>query len=145
MWLGTAAFSIFGLIVLRRFRAEAAQERMSRLLLLKVISSASISFPLGGSVFPDLARFWWIVLLTHSLGSYGPAARRKFPDAVHVSGVGLQRRLNNNRMERYHGTFKERNKVVRAIKTENTATLDGQRVYYNYITARHQRKPQDSK
>jgi transposase InsO family protein len=47
--------------------------------------------------------------------------------------VGLQGRLNNNRMERYHGTFKERNKVMRGLKKTDTATLDGQRVYYNHM------------
>jgi transposase-like protein len=73
------------------------------------------------------------VLLTEGLGSYGPARRREFSDTVHVSGAGLQGRLDNNRMERYHRTFKERNKVMRGLKTTNTATLDGQRVYYNHI------------
>jgi len=73
------------------------------------------------------------VLLTDGMGSYGPAARHEFPNAVHVSGVGLRGRLNNNRMERYHGTLKERNKVMRGIKTEDSATLDGQRIYYNQI------------
>jgi transposase-like protein len=29
------------------------------------------------------------VLLTDGLGTYGPAARREFPDAVHVAGVGF--------------------------------------------------------
>jgi putative transposase len=72
------------------------------------------------------------VLLTDGLGSYAPAARREFPDAVHVAGVGLQGRLNNNRMERYHGTLKERTKVMRALKNTDTV-LDGQRVYYNHI------------
>jgi transposase-like protein/DNA-directed RNA polymerase subunit M/transcription elongation factor TFIIS len=73
------------------------------------------------------------VLLTDGLGSYGPAARREFPDAVHVAGVGLQGRLNNNRMERYQGTLKERTKVMRALKNTDTAILDGQRIYYNHI------------
>jgi len=73
------------------------------------------------------------VVLTDGLASYGPAARHEFPDAVHVSGVGLQARLNNNRMERYHGTFKERNKVMRGIKKPDSAIIEGQRVYYNHI------------
>jgi transposase-like protein len=74
------------------------------------------------------------VLLTDGLGSYGPAARREFPDAVHVAGVGLQGRLNNNRMERYHSTFKsERVRPARGIKTSSTAILDGQRIYYNHL------------
>jgi transposase-like protein/DNA-directed RNA polymerase subunit M/transcription elongation factor TFIIS len=73
------------------------------------------------------------VLLTDGLGSYGPASQREFPDAVHVAGVGLQGRLNNNRMERYHGTLKERTKVMRALKNTDTSVLDGQRIYYNHI------------
>jgi transposase InsO family protein len=36
-------------------------------------------------------------------------------------------------MEFCRDTFKERTKVMRALKTTDTATLDGQRVYYNHI------------
>ena len=80
-----------------------------------------------------LAKVESRVLLTDGLGSYGPATRREFPEAVHVAGVGLQGRLNNNRMERYHGTLKERTKVMRALKNTDTSVLDGQRIYYNHI------------
>jgi putative transposase len=73
------------------------------------------------------------VLLTDGLGFHGPAARREFPDAVHVTGVGLQCRLNNNRTDRYHGTLKERTKVMRALKHTDTSVLKGQRIYYNHI------------
>lgn len=73
------------------------------------------------------------VLLTDGLESYGPAAEKEFPEAIHVAGVGIQGRINNNRMERYHGTFKERSKVMRAIKKTNSAFIEGQRVYYDYL------------
>lgn len=36
-------------------------------------------------------------------------------------------------MERYHGTFKERNKVMRAIKKPDSPILDGQRIYYIFV------------
>jgi len=36
-------------------------------------------------------------------------------------------------MERYQGTLKERTKVMRALKNNDTAILDGQRIYYNHI------------
>ena len=36
-------------------------------------------------------------------------------------------------MERYHGTFKERSKVMRAIKKPDSAFVRGQRIYYNYL------------
>ena len=73
------------------------------------------------------------VLLTDGLESYGPAAQKEFPEAVHVARVGIQGRINNNRMERYHSGFKERNKVMRALKKTDSAILDGQRVYYDYL------------
>jgi transposase-like protein len=73
------------------------------------------------------------VLLTDGLASYTHAAQCEFPDAVHVAGVGLQGRLNNNRQERYHGTFKERTKVMRAIKKTDSSFIEGQRIYYNHI------------
>jgi putative transposase len=73
------------------------------------------------------------VLLTDGLESYKQAAQREFPNAVHVSGIGIQGRVNNNRMERYHSTFKERSKVMRAIKKPDSAFIEGQRIYYNHI------------
>lgn len=73
------------------------------------------------------------VVLSDGLASYVPAAQKEFPQAVHVSGVGIQGRLNNNRMERYHGTFKERSKVMRSLKKPDSAFIEGQRVYYNFI------------
>jgi len=73
------------------------------------------------------------VIFTDGLESYKAAMQREFPTAVHVSGVGIQGRLNNNRIERYHGTFKERSKVMRAIKKPNSPIIDGQRIYYNYV------------
>ena len=73
------------------------------------------------------------VVLTDGLDSYKVAAQREFPNAIHVSGVGLQGRLNNNRMERFHGTFKERSKVMRSIKKPNSSIIEGQRIYYNHI------------
>jgi hypothetical protein len=61
IWLGTAAFSVFGLIVLRRIRAEASRQRLSRLSVLTVIMAGSISFALAViSGFPDLVPFWWV-------------------------------------------------------------------------------------
>jgi transposase len=73
------------------------------------------------------------VILTDGLPSYATASQKEFPDAVHISGIGIQGRVNNNRMERYHGTFKERSKVMRAIKKRDSAFIEGQRIYYNYI------------
>ena len=72
-------------------------------------------------------------LITDRLPSYGAALQREFRNTVHLNGVGIQGQVNNNRIERFHGTVRERNKVMRAIKKTDTAIIDGQRIYYNYI------------
>jgi len=41
--------------------------------------------------------------------------------------------VNNNRIERFHGTVRERNKVMRAIKKPDSTIIEGQRIYYNHI------------
>jgi putative transposase len=73
------------------------------------------------------------VLLTDGLESYGPAAEKEFPETIHIARIGIQGRINNNRMERYHSTFKERSKVMRAIKKHDSAFIEGQRIYYDYL------------
>ena len=95
----------------------------------RTVADARAAFKEAKAVAKTDAR----VLLTDGLPSYGPAAEREFPNAVHVSGIGIQGRVNNNRMERYHGTFKERSKTMRAIKKPDSAFIEGQRIYYDYL------------
>jgi len=59
IWLGTAAFSIFGLIVLR-FRAQATQVSMNRLWspsATAIVASSILLTILGVLLFPDLVPF----------------------------------------------------------------------------------------
>lgn len=59
--------------------------------------------------------------------------QKKDTRTEHIRHIRLAGDRNNNRMERYHGTFKERSKVMRAIKKPDSAFIQGQRVYYNYL------------
>lgn len=93
----------------------------------RTVADARAAFKEAKAVAKTDAR----VLLTDGLSSYGPAAEREFPNAVHVSGIGIQGRVNNNRIERYHGTFKERSKTMRAIKKTDSSFVEGQRIYYD--------------
>ncbi len=72
-------------------------------------------------------------LITDGLPSYQAAASREFRNTVHIAKVGIQGEVNNNRIERLHGTMRERNKVMRAIKKPDSAIIEGQRIYYNHI------------
>jgi len=72
-------------------------------------------------------------LISDKLPSYRAAVEHEFRNTVHFAGVGIQGQVSNNRIERFHGTVRERNKVMRAIKKPDTSIIDGQRIYYNYI------------
>ena len=72
-------------------------------------------------------------LITDKLPSYRAAVEHEFRNTVHFAGVGIQGQVSNNRIERFHGTVRERNKVMRAIKKPDTPIVDGQRIYYNFI------------
>ncbi|MEM5808250.1 MAG: integrase core domain-containing protein, partial [Candidatus Aenigmatarchaeota archaeon] len=47
----------------------------------------------------------------------------------------IQEKPNNNLVERFHGTFRERDKVMRGFKAKYTAQilLEGFKTYYNFI------------
>lgn len=56
-------------------------------------------------------------------------------DAKHIRSKGFTEGINTNLIERFHGTLKDRTKVLRGFKTLDTAQLllDGFLVHYNYF------------
>lgn len=76
-------------------------------------------------------------IITDGLPSYIRAVKKEFAPTVnrvkHIHNVGIRDRVNNNVMERLHGTHRERNKVQRGLKKEDTLIIPGQRIYYNFI------------
>jgi putative transposase len=47
----------------------------------------------------------------------------------------VNQKVDNQLIERYHGTFRERDKVIRGLKSEKTANvyMDNWRTYYNFV------------
>lgn len=41
--------------------------------------------------------------------------------------------MNNNKMERLNGEFRDREKVVRGVKKEDSVIIDGYQIYHNYL------------
>jgi len=73
------------------------------------------------------------LLVSDGLPSYPTAISREFRNTVHLSRVGIQGEVSNNRIERFHGTVREHTKVMRAIKKPNSLIMEGQRIYYTHI------------
>jgi transposase-like protein len=78
-------------------------------------------------------------ITTDGLQSYNDAFKKEFftlrnPRTEHIHSAGIRAtRKNNNIVERLNGTVRERNKVMRGLKNEETAITKGFEIYYNFI------------
>jgi len=41
--------------------------------------------------------------------------------------------MNNNKMERLNGEFRDREKVMRGLKKDESPLIDGYQIYHNYV------------
>ena len=73
------------------------------------------------------------ILITDGLGSYAMAAKLDFPNAKHIKEITLKGKIHNNKMERMNGEIRDREKVMRGLKTKGTPILRGVQIFHNYI------------
>ncbi|MBV9176920.1 MAG: DDE-type integrase/transposase/recombinase [Nitrososphaeraceae archaeon] len=55
------------------------------------------------------------------------------PRTRHIKHIRLQGDHNNNKMERFNGEVRDREKVMRGLKTVYTPILKGYQIYHNYM------------
>ena len=82
-------------------------------------------------------------IVTDGLHSYNKAIIKEFhtrtSNTKHIGNVGINRRRNkhlcwdNNKVERLHGTIRDRNKTQRGLDKEDSIFVKGHRLYYNFI------------
>lgn len=83
-------------------------------------------------------------VITDGLPSYGKAIRREFKvskqsgnplQTKHVRYESIRADPHNNKIERFHGTMREKDKIMRGWKGNRNAQalLDGYRVWYNFV------------
>ena len=79
------------------------------------------------------------VIITDGLKSYSEAYRREFWSrerqnrTTHIRHIRFRGDNNNNKMERLNGEFRDREKVVRGIKKDDSPLIDGYQLYHNYV------------
>ena len=74
------------------------------------------------------------MVVTDKMRAYPQAVNDEFYGVIHIQ-TGLRGEINNNKLERFHGTWRERDKVMRGLKTFKTTEqmLEFYRAYYNFI------------
>lgn len=79
------------------------------------------------------------VIITDGLHSYSEAYRKEFwtvnrrDRTIHIRNVHLQGDINNNKMERLNGEFRDREKVMRGVKKEDSTIFDGYQIFHNFL------------
>jgi len=57
----------------------------------------------------------------------------KAPRTEHVRYITIRGDRNNNKMERFNGEIREREKTMRGLKKNDTPILTGYQIFHNYI------------
>jgi len=79
------------------------------------------------------------ILITDGLPVYHNAylrefwTRRKETRTEHIEHIRLKGDKNNNKMERFNGEVRDREKVMRGLKKDDTPILAGYQIFHNYI------------
>ena len=70
---------------------------------------------------------------TDGLPAYRKSSKRVFGKKTeHHSHIHLRKDRNNNKMERFNGTFRDRELAFRGLKKSDTALIGGYQAFYNY-------------
>ena len=77
------------------------------------------------------------MLLLDGLASYHDAFNREYysnkQDSIHINTIQLTGEHNNNLMERANGEFRDREKVTRGLKINDSPMIEGYKIYHNFI------------
>jgi transposase-like protein len=80
-----------------------------------------------------------MILITDGLPAYHDAYKKEFwtmkkeTRTEHVNAIKLSGDRNNNKMERFNGEIRDREKTMRGLKTKDTPILTGYQIFHNYI------------
>ncbi|MBS3923513.1 MAG: IS1/IS6 family transposase [Nitrosarchaeum sp.] len=78
------------------------------------------------------------VFVTDGLSAYNDAFKKEYGavkkgSPIHVRHISLHGDRNNNKMERLNGEFRDREKIVRGVKSKESPIFDGYQIYHNYF------------
>jgi putative transposase len=77
-------------------------------------------------------------IITDGLHSYREAYNKEYftlknPRTKHINAIKLDGDMNNNKQERFNGEIRDREKVMRGLKKDDTPILQGMQIFHNYV------------
>jgi putative transposase len=78
------------------------------------------------------------IFITDGLPAYHRAYKKEFftianPRTQHIHHISFRGNHQNNKMERLNGELRDREKVMRGLKIDDTEILNGYQLFHNYI------------
>lgn len=79
------------------------------------------------------------VLITDGARNFHQAYKQEFwkklvsERTIHIQHIHFKNDMNNNKMERLNGEIRDREKVMRGLKKQDTPILKGYEIYHNYL------------
>ena len=79
-----------------------------------------------------------MTIITDGLPSYHDAYKSEWrtlakPRTEHIRHITIRGDRNNNKMERFNGEVRDREKVMRSVKKDDTPILSGYQIYHNFV------------
>jgi len=80
-----------------------------------------------------------MTIITDGLPAYHDAYKKEFwthkreTRTEHIRHITIRGDHNNNKMERFNGEIRDREKTMRGLKTKETPILTGYQIFHNYI------------
>jgi hypothetical protein len=79
-----------------------------------------------------------MTLITEGLPAYYDAYKKEFwtlrnPRTEHIRHITIRGDRNNDKMERFNGEIRDREKTMRGLKKKETPILSGYQIFHNYI------------
>ncbi len=76
--------------------------------------------------------------ITDGLPAYMKSSKKIFgKGTLHTRHIHLRGDKQNNKMERFNGSFRDREQAFRDLKKQDTPIIDGLKIYYNF-TRKHE-------
>ncbi|MCL5317092.1 MAG: DDE-type integrase/transposase/recombinase [Thaumarchaeota archaeon] len=79
-------------------------------------------------------------LISDGAHNFHDAYRKEFwdtygenPSPVHIKEIRLDGQVHNNKMERQNGEWRDREKVMRSLKRDDSPVIAGMQIFHNYI------------
>ena len=79
-----------------------------------------------------------MTMISDGAANFAEACKNEYytntkPRTRHIRDIALSGKVHNNKMERMNGEVRDREKIVRGVKSEESPLLKGSQIFHNFV------------